>query len=193
MQYEPADIIIHIQGKGIVVKEKSVVAYQKSDNKIVAFGTEAYGMAGRSTEDLVVESPLRQGFIADFCAAEKLFRWLMIKAIGKKPLLKKPAVAVCVPKGITEVEHKALEDALMIAGAKELFVTELSLEEFLSRKESSGESAKEYGKFKITVGIGQDEPERYLEERVRGILEYDAQEQIPEERVQELFVRHSHQ
>lgn len=185
MLYEPADIMIHIQGKGIVVKEKSVVAYQKSDNKIVAFGTEAYDMAGKNMEDIVVISPLRQGMVIDYVAAWKLFSYLLQKAMGKRPILKKPAMAVCVPKGITPVEQKALEDVLTIAGAKELFFSEIPVEEFLG--EFSEKYPKEFQKCKITIAIAKDEPERYIKESIRALLEYAAQEQIPQQRVYELF------
>lgn len=188
MLCEPADIVIHVQGKGFVVKEKSLVAFQKSDAKIVAFGTEAYGMAEKNLEDIVVVSPLRQGFIADFTVAERLFRYLLLKAVGKKPILNSyPAVAVCVPKGITEVEKKAFWDAFMMAGAKEFFATELPIGDFLELRESSGERSKEYGKYKITIGIGKDELERYVKERMKEILDYAAQEQISQDRVYELL------
>lgn len=183
--YEPADIMIHIQGKGIVVREKSVVAYQKSDNKIIALGTEAYGMAGKDMEDIVVTSPLRQGIVADYVVAVKLFSYLLIKAIGKKPILKKPAVAVCVPKGITHVELVALHDVLMMARVKELFVTDHPMEEFL--REFPEKCPEEYKKFKITIGITKDEPELYIKERMREILEYAGREQISQEKVCELL------
>lgn len=185
MLYEPADIMIHIQGKGIVVKEKSVVAYQKSDNKIVAFGTEAYDMAEKNMEDIVVISPLRQGMVIDYVVAWKLFSYLLQKAMGKRPILKKPAMAVCVPKGITPVEQKALEDVLTIAGVKELFFSEIPVEEFLG--EFSEKYPKEFQKCKITIAIAKDEPERYIKESIRKVLEYAAQEQIPQQRVYELF------
>lgn len=112
MLYEPADIIIHIQGRGIVLKGKSVLAYQKSDNKIVAFGTEAECMANGNPENILVTSPLRQGKIADYHAAAALFSHMLTIAIGKRPLLK-PVVALCVPKEITLVEKKAFEEVLI--------------------------------------------------------------------------------
>lgn len=183
--YEPADIMIHIQGKGIVVREKSVVAFQKSDSKIIAFGTEAYGMAGKDMEGIVVTSPLHQGFVADFTVAVKLFSYLLIKAIGKKPILNKPAVAVCVPKGITPVEIVALQDVLTMARVKELFVTDLPMEEFL--REFPEKCPEEYKKFKITIGITKDESELYIKERMREILEYAGREQISQEKVFELL------
>ena len=185
MLYEPADIIIHMQGKGIVVKEKSVVAYQKSDNKIVAVGTEAYGMAQSPAEDMVVVSPLRQGRVADFHVAVTLFSDMLTKAIGKRPILK-PAVAVCVPEGITPVEKKALEEVLKVAGARELFITDIPAEKFI--REFSDIFPKEFRKYKIIIGIMKDEPERYVREGLRDILAYALQEQIPLERVDELLL-----
>lgn len=179
--YEPADIMIHIQGKGIVVREKSVVAFQKSDSKIIAIGTEAYDMAGKNMEDIVVTSPLHQGFVADFTIAVKLFSHLLIKAIGKKPILKRPAVAVCVPKGITEVELVALQDVLTMARVKDLFVTDHPMEEFL--REFPEKCPEEYKKFKITIGITKEEPELYIKERMRETLEYAGREQISREKL----------
>lgn len=179
--YEPADIMIHIQGKGIVVREKSVVAFQKSDSKIIAIGTEAYDMAGKNMEDIVVTSPLHQGIVADFTIAVKLFSYLLIKAIGKKPILKKPAVAVCIPKGITEVELVALQDVLTMARVKDLFVTDHPMEEFL--KEFPEKCPEEYKKFKITIGITKEEPELYIKERMRETLEYAGREQISREKL----------
>lgn len=183
--YEPADIMIHIQGKGIVVREKSVVAFQKSDGKIIAFGTEAYGMAGKNMGDIVVTSPLHQGFVDDFTVAVNLFSYLLIKAIGKKPILKKPAVAVCVPKGIKHVELVALQDVLTMAGVKELFVSDHPMEEFL--RVFPEKCPVEYKKFKITIGITKDEPELYIKEKMREILEYAGREQISQEKVCELL------
>lgn len=183
--YEPADIIVYMQGKGIVIKEKSVVAYQKSDDKIIAVGTEAYGMAGKGREDIAVVSPLRQGIVADFHVAAALFSHMLTKAIGKRPILK-PAVAVCTPEGITPVEKKALEEVLMVAGAKELFITDIPAEKFI--REFPDKFPKEFRKYKIIIGITKDEPEHYVRERLRDILAYALQERIPQERVYELLL-----
>ncbi len=178
--YEPADIVIHVRDKGIVLREKSLVAFRRDDGKIEAFGTEAEGMIGKDPENIVVISPLRQGMIADFMVAEKLFSMLLIKALGKRPLLK-PAVAVCVPKGITEVEKKAMDDALILGGAKEILFADTSAEEFMDA--FLGKSPDLYHKYKIIIDITKNEPERYIEERLRDVLAYAEQEQIPPERV----------
>ena len=187
LSYEPADIIIHIQGKGIVVKEKSMIAIRKSDCKILAFGTEAERMKGTDTENIVVMSPLHQGMIADFTVAAKLFSLLLIKALGKRPILKRYAVAVCVPKGITPVDKKAILDALIMAFASEVFFVDIPIEEFI--REFSEKFPKEYRKFKIIVGITKDEPERYVEERLRETVAYANEERISEDRVSELLRR----
>ena len=183
--YEPADIIIYVRDKGIVLREKSLVAYRPSDGKIVAYGTDAEGMTGKDPENIVVMSPLRQGMVADFAVAEKLFSMLLLKALGKRPLLK-PAVVVCAPKGITEVEKKAMEDALIVGGgAKEILFADIPADGFI---DGFWEKSPDiYGKYKIIIGIAKKEPERYIEERLRDILAYARQEQIPPERVNTLL------
>ncbi len=183
--YEPADIIIHVQGKGIVLREKSLMAFQKSDGKILAFGSEAERLAGKDEDNLAVVSPLRQGMVGDFMVAAKLFSLLLTKALGKRPIRKR-AMAVCVPKGITEVEKKALEDALVFhSGAGEVMITDIPAEQFI--REFPEKSPREYQKFKIIIGITKEEPERYVEEALRNILAYAGQEKIPPERVCELL------
>lgn len=191
IEYEPADIIIHVQGKGIVLREKSLIAFQESDGKILAFGTEAEQLAGKDTDNIVVMSPLRQGRVEDFTVAQSLFYLLLIKALGKKPfgkkLIFKPAIAVCVPKGITPVEKKVIEDVMIYNVASKVLISDIPAEKFI--REFPEKYPKEYEKYKITIGITKDEPERYVEERLRDILAYAGQEQISQERVSELFQR----
>lgn len=184
ISYEPADIIIHVQGRGIVLKEKSLIAYQKKDDKIVASGTEAERIAGQDMEDIVVVSPLRQGRVADYVVAVGLFSHMFMKALGKRPILK-PAVAVCVPKGITSVEKQAIKEVLLQSVASEIFLTDIPVEEFI--REFPTKFPKAYHKFKITVGIMKEDPERYVEERMRDILVYAELEQIPREKVYALW------
>lgn len=185
LSYEPADIIIHIQGRGIVVKEKSVIAFRKNDCKILAFGTEAERMKGTDTENIVIMSPLRQGMVVDFTVAAKLFSLLLTKALGKGPFLKRYAVAVCVPKGITPVEKKTIWDAMVIAFASEVFMVDIPIERFI--REFPEKFPDEYRKFKIIIGITKDEPERYVEERLRETVTYAGDEQISGDRVSELL------
>lgn len=183
-RYEPADIIIHVQGKGIVVKEKSLVAFGKNDNKYVAFGAEAERIAATDMENIVIISPLRQGMVEEYVTAVALFSHLLKKARGKKSILK-PKVAICVPQGITAAEKKIIEEVMIGAGASELLVADIPAQKFI--QEFPEKLPKDYRKFKITVGITKEEPERYIEERLRDTLAYAEQEQISPERVCELL------
>ena len=189
--YEPADISIYIQGRGMVLKEKSFMAFQKSDGKIVAYGTEAEQLAGKNTAEIEVMSPLRRGMIADYCVAAKLFALLITKALGKdgnSSLLRnrKYRMAVCVPQGITEVEKKALEDVMRWeVRAKKALIVDMPAEEFIRMLPEK--YPDEYGKYKIIVSISKDEPERYVEELLRDALRFAGQKQISGEKVCELL------
>ncbi len=182
--FEPADIVIHVREKGIVVREKSLVAFDAATGKILAVGTEAEALTGRESDQIRVLSPFRQGVIADYTVAELMFIYLMAKTTGKRPFLR-PGVAVCVPKGITGVEKKALEDAILQAGAKEVVISELPMDRFL--QEEAERFPDVYRKCRITIGITKEEPERYVEEALDGVLRYAAQEGISTERVLELL------
>lgn len=179
--YEPADLMIYVRGKGTALREKSLVAYRRDDGKIVAVGTEAEKMTGKDTGELAVISPLRQGMVADYCVAEKLFSMLLVKALGKKPLLK-PSVVVCLPPGSTEVERKALEDALIFGNCvREPLFTELSAGEVIRGLEEK--TSELYRKYNVVIGIGKEEPIRYMEERLRDVLAYGLREGIGPESV----------
>lgn len=186
--FEPADIVIYIRGKGMVVKEKSLVAYNVTSQKILALGTEAECLTGRAAENIRVVSPLRQGMIADYSVAVKLFTYLLQKAIGKKTLLK-PAIAVCVPEVMTEVEKKAFEDAMYQSGAKDVMLIPLPVEEFVAAGETQGALLREYLKYKTIVGITKDDPERYVTEELGQVLGYAGRNGISAERVGALMRR----
>lgn len=118
-----ASILVYIRGKGVVLKEPSVVAFDTNTNKIKAIGEEARLMIGRTPGNITAIRPLRQGVISDYTVTEKMMKYFIQKAIGKRTL-RKPRVAVCVPSGITEVEKKAVEDATYQAGAREVSIIE---------------------------------------------------------------------
>ena len=105
-----ASILVYIKGKGVVLKEPSVVAFDRDTNKIKAIGEEARLMLGRTPGNIVAVRPLRQGVISDYTVTEKMLRYFIQKAMGKKSF-RKPRISVCVPSGVTEVEKKAVEDA----------------------------------------------------------------------------------
>ena len=118
-----ASILVYIKGKGVVLKEPSVVAFDKETNKIKAIGEEARLMIGRTPGNIVAVRPLRQGVISDYRVTEKMLKYFIQKAYGKH-MFRKPRISVCVPSGVTEVERKAVEDATIQAGAREVAIIE---------------------------------------------------------------------
>lgn len=118
-----ASILVYIKGKGVVLKEPSVVAFDKDSNKIKAIGEDARLMIGRTPGNIVAVRPLKQGVISDYTVTEKMMKYFITKALGRK-YFRKPRIAVCVPSGVTEVEKKAVEDATYQAGAREVAIIE---------------------------------------------------------------------
>ena len=118
-----ASILVYIRGKGVVLKEPSVVAFDRDTNKIKAIGEDARLMLGRTPGNIVAVRPLRQGVISDYQVTEKMMKYFIQKALGKRTF-RKPRIAVCVPSGVTEVEKKAVEDATYQAGAREVSIIE---------------------------------------------------------------------
>lgn len=189
---EPADVSIYIPGKGTVLKEKSILAYQKSNGKILAFGAEAEQLAQKGVPDVEVTSPLCLGMVADYCVAAKFFALLIAKALGKdgnKSLFwnkKCRRVVVCMPKGITEVEKKAMEDLMRWeVRAKKTLIVDVQPEEFI--RESFEKFSETYGQYDLIIGIAKDEPERYVEEMLQDVFWRAEEWQVPRERVCELL------
>lgn len=118
-----ASILVYIKGKGVVLKEPSVVAFDRETNRIKAIGEDARLMLGRTPGNIVAVRPLRQGVISDYTVTEKMLKYFIQKAVGKTRF-RKPIISVCVPSGITEVEKKAVEDATYNAGARDVAIIE---------------------------------------------------------------------
>ena len=118
-----ASILVYIKGKGVVLKEPSVVAIDRDKNEIKAIGEEARLMIGRTPGNIVAVRPLRQGVISDYTVTEKMLKYFINKAVGKRTL-RKPRISVCIPSGATEVERKAVEDATYQAGARDVTIIE---------------------------------------------------------------------
>ena len=118
-----ASILVYIRGKGVVLKEPSVVAFDRDTNKIKAIGEDARLMLGRTPGNIIAVRPLRQGVISDYTVTEKMMKYFIQKAMGRRTL-RKPRIAVCVPSGVTEVEKKAVEDATYQAGARDVSIIE---------------------------------------------------------------------
>ncbi len=118
-----SSILVYVRGKGVVLKEPSVVALDRDTNKIKAIGEEARLMLGRTPGNIVAVRPMRKGVISDYNVAEQMLRYFIQKAIGRMSF-RKPRVSICVPASVTEVERKAFEDATYQAGAREVFIVE---------------------------------------------------------------------
>ncbi len=118
-----ANILVMLKGKGIILNEPSVVAINKKTGDILATGTEAKDMLGRTPEKIKAVRPLKDGVIADFTATELMLKNLF-KKINEKYNIGKPRVVVGVPSGITEVEERAVEESIYQAGAKEVYLIE---------------------------------------------------------------------
>ena len=118
-----ANILVYVKGKGIILKEPSVVAYDKDTNKIRAVGEEARQMIGRTPGNIMAIRPMRQGVISDYEVTEKMLKYFISKAMGKRAF-RKPRVSICVPSSVTEVEKKAVEEATYRAGARDVAIIE---------------------------------------------------------------------
>lgn len=145
-----ASILVYIRGKGVVLKEPSVVAFDRDTNKIMAIGEDARLMLGRTPGNIVAVRPLRQGVISDYTVTEKMMKYFIQKALGRKTF-RKPRIAVCVPSGVTEVERKAVEDATLQSGAREVFI----IEEPIAAAIGAGiDIAKPCGNMIVDIGGG---------------------------------------
>lgn len=118
-----ANVLVYIKGKGVVLEEPSVVAYDRETNRIKAIGEEARQMLGRTPGNIVAVRPLKQGVISDYSVTERMIKYFIQKSIGKRRF-RKPVVSICVPSSATEVEKKAVQDATYEAGAKYVQIIE---------------------------------------------------------------------
>jgi rod shape-determining protein MreB len=118
-----ATVLVYIKGKGVVLKEPSVVAIDKNDNRVLAVGEEARQMIGRTPGNIVAIRPMREGVISDYDVTERMLKYFISKACGKKKM-SAPRVVVCVPCESTGVEKRAVIDAAKNAGAKAVSLIE---------------------------------------------------------------------
>jgi len=118
-----ANTLVYVRGRGVVLNEPSVVAMNTKTGGIVAVGTEAKRMIGRTPAEIVAIRPLRDGVIADFETTERMLRYF-IQKVHKRRYFAKPRIVVCVPSGITGVEQRAVKDAGYQAGARRVYIIE---------------------------------------------------------------------
>jgi rod shape-determining protein MreB len=118
-----ANTLVYVRGRGVALNEPSVVAINTKNNAILAVGTEAKAMIGRTPGHIVAIRPLKDGVIADFDTTEKMLRYFVHK-VHRRQLMAKPRVVVCVPSGITGVERRAVVESTYRAGARSAFIIE---------------------------------------------------------------------
>jgi len=121
-----ANTLVYLKGKGVVVSEPSVVAVQKDalgQRKVLAVGTDAKNMLGRTPGSIVAIRPMKDGVIADFDITEEMLRYFIRKIHNRKALVR-PRIVICVPSGITQVEKRAVKESAESAGAREVYLIE---------------------------------------------------------------------
>ncbi|HBS60290.1 MAG TPA: rod shape-determining protein, partial [Firmicutes bacterium] len=118
-----ANTLVHVKGKGIVLREPSVVAIQRDTGTVLAVGEEAKQMIGRTPGNITAIRPMKDGVIADFDVTQSMLKYFIDKAMGKRSFVR-PRVVVAVPSGVTEVEKRAVTDATTQAGAREAYLIE---------------------------------------------------------------------
>lgn len=118
-----ANSLVYLAGEGVVLNEPTVVAVSIDDNRVVAVGSEAKEMLGRTPGNIVASRPLKDGVIADYVVTEAMLRYFIDKVCGKTRFFK-PEVMICVPAGCTQVERRAVMDATLTAGARNVYLIE---------------------------------------------------------------------
>ncbi|MEW6727331.1 rod shape-determining protein [Desulforudis sp. 1088] len=119
-----ANTLVYVRGKGIVLREPSVVAIQKDSSQVLAVGEEAKQMIGRTPGNIVAIRPMKDGVIADFDTTQSMIKYFINKALRGKTFLIKPRVVIGVPSGVTAVEERAVREAALQAGAREAYLIE---------------------------------------------------------------------
>ena len=118
-----ANTLVHVRGRGVVLQEPSVVAIEKNSGAVLAVGSEAKKMIGRTPGNIVAVRPMKDGVIADFDITQTMLRYFIRKIASRRGIIK-PRVVVAVPSGVTEVERRAVTDATLQAGAREAYLVE---------------------------------------------------------------------
>jgi rod shape-determining protein MreB len=145
-----ASVLVYVKGRGIVLREPSVVAVDKKTGRMLAIGEEARKMLGRTPGSIDAIRPLRDGVISDYHVTETMLRYFLDKVVGKKFFFK-PRVVVCVPSGVTEVEKRSVIEATEDAGAREVDL----IEEPIAAAIGAGiDISRPYGSMIVDIGGG---------------------------------------
>ncbi|MDE6313348.1 MAG: rod shape-determining protein [Lachnospiraceae bacterium] len=169
---EPADIKVYVKGKGILVCQKSLIAYELHSGKIVARGNEA-GRKDSNETAIKVLSPIKQGRITDFNCAYKLLEWCLKQSGYKKGFLKQD-IMVCVPEWISEIDKKAYEEVLYQICSHPCISTEPfdKVTHNLAYGDVDIFSKKSTKNYRYIIGICKDEPILYAKEQLMDAIKY---------------------
>lgn len=148
-----ANTLVYVAGEGIVLNEPTVVAVTAEESRVVAVGSDAKEMLGRTPGNIIAQRPLRDGVIADYTITEAMLSYFIDKATGASRFFK-PEVMVCIPSGVTQVERRAVLDATMAAGAKVAYLIEEPLAAAIGAKIPIAQAA---GHMVVDIGGGSTE------------------------------------
>ncbi|MBC1505368.1 rod shape-determining protein, partial [Listeria booriae] len=118
-----ANVLIHVKGRGIVVNEPAVVAINNKTGEVLAVGTEARDMVGRTPGDITAIKPMKDGVIADFDMVQEMLRFF-IQKLNLKTFFSRPRILICCPTNITSVEQKAIREVAEKSGGKQVYLEE---------------------------------------------------------------------
>lgn len=148
-----ANTLIYVKGKGIICAEPSVVAINRDTKEVLAVGSEAKSMLGRTPANIIALRPMKDGVIADFEITEKMLRYFIQKVHNRRSLIR-PRVIISVPSGVTQVEKRAVKDSAIQAGAREVYV----IEEPMAAAIGAGLPIQEaFGNMVVDIGGGTTE------------------------------------
>lgn len=119
-----ANSLVYVRGRGIVLREPSVVAIQQDTHRVLAVGLEAKQMIGRTPGNIVAIRPMKDGVIADFDVTQSMIKYFIAKSLRNRTFLVRPRVVISVPSGATAVEERAVREAALQAGAREVYLIE---------------------------------------------------------------------
>ena len=142
--------LVYTTAKGVVLSEPSVVVYDKNTERIRAIGEEARQMAGHLNSNMEIIWPIRQGTIVDYVVMEKMLKFFISKAMGRRAF-RKPRITVCVPSGITEIERKAVEEATYQSGARHVYLAKAPIASAIG---AGIDILKPFGNMIVDIGAG---------------------------------------
>ncbi|MDO4615270.1 MAG: rod shape-determining protein MreB [Lachnospiraceae bacterium] len=150
MDLGSANIRVWAKGKGIIINEPSVIAYDKDNDQILAYGEEANQIVARSQGNIVAVRPMKDGVISDYRVTERMLRYFLQRAMGRRSF-RKPYLSICIPSGVTEVQKRAVEEAAYQSGAREVTM----VNEIVAAAIGAGiDITKPVGNLVVDIGAG---------------------------------------